>query len=121
MKKPKQRVDALSKASGQITIFYLLLSNEGRNLSGNLKGWPREASIEFEGEVQNVWLEDNIVPLELDDDEVYWPVIATQFKDGSRLLITHSVQQIKQLHELTEFLLQTLGMAIAVSLLLGTP
>ena len=114
----KAKVAALAGASAQ-KLFYLLISREGRVISGNLKGWPREASIRLNGDVQNIWLEDNVIPLKLDDDEVYWPVIATEFMDGTRLLIAHSVQQIKELHELTEFLLQTLGVAIVLSLLLG--
>ena len=114
-----QAVDRLVQQSDQEDIYYLLESEQGEKLSGNLQGWPQDSSIEPNGEVQNVWLEDNIVPVNIDDDEVYWPVVATQLKDGSRLLIAHSVQQIKDLHELTEFLLQTLSVSILLSLLLG--
>ena len=42
--------------------FYLLATEDGRVLSGNLTKWPGEASVSFSGEVHNILLDENILP-----------------------------------------------------------
>ena len=99
--------------------FYLLVSAAGERLAGNLGGWPEESEISFSGEVENAWLEETILPIEVGDDEVYWPVVATRLSGGEQLLLTQSVEQVEALNDLVEFLVEVLGAAVLLSLLLG--
>lgn len=105
------------KESGE--HFFLLASEEGEKIAGNLIGWPEESEIALDGTIESAWLEDNILPTEVDDDEVYWPVIATELSDGTRLLVTRSVEQVEELNELVELLVEVLGAAVLLSIVMG--
>ncbi len=101
------------------TGFSLLLAAEGHKLAGNLLRWPQESAVPLDGKVVSVWIEDNAIPIPLDDDEVYWPVIATQFVGGERLLLTRRVAQAGALHDLTEYLFEVLSAAILLALVMS--
>ncbi|MGH8597461.1 MAG: ATP-binding protein [Gammaproteobacteria bacterium] len=111
---------ALTAASARSTgAFSLLIAADGHKLGGNLVRWPQESEVSLDGKVTSVWIEDNAIPLALDEDEVYWPVIATRFPGGERLLLTRRVPQAGALHDLTEYLFEVLGAAILLALLMG--
>ncbi len=101
------------------TEFSLLLTAEGHKLAGNLLRWPQESAVPLDGKVVSVWIEDNAIPIPLDDDEAYWPVIATQFLGGERLLLTRRVAQAGALHDLTEYLFEVLSAAILLALVMS--
>ncbi len=101
------------------TAFSLLLTATGEKLAGNLLRWPRESDVPLDGDVVSVWIEDNAIPIPLEEDEVYWPVVATQFSGGERLLLTRRVAQVGVLHDLTEYLFEVLSAAILLALVMS--
>jgi hypothetical protein len=79
-----------SLAEGRV---YLMVEADGKKLAGNLYAWPSEASLAFDGKVHGAWFEENVIPAELSDDDAWWPVIAREYSDGSRLLLARGVPQ----------------------------
>lgn len=105
--------------AGRKESYSLLVASDGRKLAGNLLGWPKESELDLDGEVHNAWIEDNALPMPIEDDEVYWPTIAMQFPGGERLLLGRSVEQDKGLYDLVEYLTEVLGAAILLALLMS--
>jgi len=99
--------------------FYLLVTPEDRLLAGNLTKWPGEASVSFDGDVHNIWLDENILPGNLYNDDAYLPAIAREFPDGNRLLLVRGVEQDNILREVSEYLLESLGAVVFFALLMG--
>lgn len=99
--------------------LYLMVSSEDEKLAGNLAGWPSETSISTDGQVRGVWIEEEVLPRELYEDDAYLPVIATELPDGSRLLLARKIQQAEELHEVTEYLTDALAVAVLLALALG--
>jgi signal transduction histidine kinase len=112
-------VTRLLEAEGGEDRFALLLDAAGKIVAGNLLGWPGESGVALNGMLESVWIEADLLPVPVDDDEVYWPVIATGFADGSRLLLSHSVEQVETLNELVELLVEVLGAAVLLSVIMG--
>ena len=73
----------------------------------------------LDGKVVSVWIEDNAIPVTLDGDEAYWPVIATRLAAGEQLLLTRRVAQAGALHDLTEYLFEVLSAAILLALVMS--
>jgi signal transduction histidine kinase len=98
--------------------YLLLVSVDGEKLAGNLKEWPSQ--LQLDSRVRNIWIEDDIIPRHVEDEDGFWPFIATTLPDGSRLLIAQSVRQAE---DLQEFILSTMGLILLVivglTLLLG--
>mgnify|MGYP002713012165 CR=1 FL=1 len=98
--------------------FVLYMDKSGGRLAGDLKSWPPAAQPD--DQVRNIWIEDSLIPLAIEDHDGYWPSIATTFPDGSRLLVAQSVRQAEDLQEfILGTLFATLGMIIALTLILG--
>lgn len=87
----------------------LLTSPEGKKLAGDLQAWPAQRLPDQK--VRNVWIEDELIPHQVEDQDGYWPMIATTLGDGSRLLIAQSVRQAD---DLREFVLSAMAMLLAV-------
>lgn len=102
--------DEQQRNSADSKRYFLLQSPEGKNLAGNLNGWPGDFSTNRI--VRNVWVEDDLLIDRLKDEDGFWPMIATRLGDGSRLLIGQSVQQAE---DLQEFILGTMALILAVS------
>ena len=92
--------------------IYYLQSAEGEKLAGNLGYWPEEVDIEFSGLAQGSWVEDEALPTGFQEDDAYLPVAAIKFSDGSRLLLARNVEQASYLLEMSEFLLEAMGITI---------
>lgn len=99
-----------TRVNSESQRYYLLQSSHGETLAGNLLGWP--ASLSTDNKVQNIWIADRLVAQKLEDDEGFWPMVATTLSDGSRLLVAQSVHQAE---DLQEFILGTMIMILAVS------
>ena len=98
--------------------FTLFLAGDGAIVAGDLKGWPPAARQD--DKVRNIWIEDSLIPHRLEDHDGYWPSIATEFPDGSRLLIVQSIRQAEDLQEfILSTLLATLALIIGLTLVLG--
>ncbi len=102
--------------------FYLLLGPDGRRLAGNFLEWPPE--IPLDGAVHNVWVEDDAVPGERYQDDAYWPVVATELADGSRLLLAHEIRRADALQGFIEMAILfvfvlTLVLALGMGLIMG--
>lgn len=98
---------------------FLFVSARGENIAGNLIGWPDDADIPFDNEVHNVWIDEQFIPQTLYDDDAFWPVIAREFSDGSRLLLGRNTEQDEELQEITEFLITVMSVAVLLALILG--
>ena len=88
-------------------------------LAGNLTKWSDEGSVSFDGDVHNIWLDENILPGNLYKDDAYLPAIAREFTDGNRLLLVRGVEQDNILREVSEYLLESLGAVVFFALLMG--
>lgn len=99
--------------------YYLYLSKNHTFLAGTLRDWPEQ--VKTNGKVSNILFGENDLPKPWADiDEGLWPTIATQFPDGSKLLITQSVDSTEQLNDFTLFVMIFLVIAVTlISLLLG--
>ena len=98
--------------------YLLLISPDGEKLAGDLKGWP--PNLPPDNHVRNVWIEDGLIPHQMEDQDGFWPMLATTLPDGSRLLIAQSVRQAE---DLQEFVLSAMALILLViiglTLLLG--
>lgn len=98
--------------------YLLLTSSDGQKLAGDLKGWP--PNLRPDNRVRNIWIEEDLIPYPVEDQDGFWPMIATILPDGSRLLIAQSVRQAE---DLQEFVLSAMGLILLVivglTLLLG--
>jgi len=100
--------------------FYLLATDNGLPIAGNLTKWPYEADVLLGGsEVSNIWLDDDIMLGEVYKNDAYMPAIARDFSDGSRLLLARGVEQDNQLREFSENLLDSMGIVVFSALLMG--
>jgi signal transduction histidine kinase len=114
-----QLVQALGEYSAVEDRVALLVAEDGTKLAGNLRAWPEDAGIVFDGEVRGAWIDESVIPVELYDDDAWWPVIAREFPGGSRLLLARNIRQDTLLHEITEYLVAGLGVAVLFSLAMG--
>lgn len=89
--------------------YFLLVSPKGEKLAGDLKGWPPR--LRTDKRVRNIWIEDELIPHQLQDQDGFWPMVATDLPDGSRLLIAQSVRQAE---DLQEFILSAMGMILLI-------
>ena len=99
--------------------FYLLVSPAGETLAGNLFEWPAGRSVSLDATVHRAWIEDDTIAGHLYDDDAYVPVIARAFPDGTRLLLAAGVEQAKALQEITEFLIEVLGVSVVLALIMS--
>jgi signal transduction histidine kinase len=79
--------------------YLLLASAAGEKLAGNLNGWP--PGLLLDSQVRNLWIEDELIPYQVEDEDGFWPVIATTLPDGSRMLI-HIEQLVNGMREVTD-------------------
>ncbi len=102
--------------------YTLLLDASGKQLLGNLKGWP--PALRSDGKVRNIWIDHSLIPVKVEDKDGFWPMIATTLPDGSQLLVAQSVRQAENLQEfilsaMTIILLVSVGLALALGYRLG--
>jgi len=124
-----QTLDQRSSASNRKNEFYLLVDKDSHKLSGNLIQWP-DSPVELDGRVHIMWLDDDALTGESDDDvndeeDKYWPLIAGRLADGSRLLVAHSIEQSEELQLFTLYVIGailtiTIVLALAMGINMGT-
>ena len=116
-------IDRIEQLQQQQNHIYYLMSANGEKLAGNLLGWPEDANIEFDGRARGTWVNDEVIPVAMHNDDAYWPVAATKFSDGSQLLLARNVEQAESLLEFSEFLIEAMGIAmvfaVVIAILLG--
>lgn len=101
-------------------LYYLFLDETGTTLAGNLLEVPVDPDEAPEpGEVVSVWMEEEMLPRGEFDDDAYLPLTTIRFDDGSQLWLAWGVEQLEELHELTEYLIEVLSVAILLSLLMS--
>lgn len=98
--------------------YLLLATSDGRRIAGDLKAWPH--GLPTDGQVRNIWIEDDLIPGQGEDQDGFWPIAAALLPDGRRLLVAQGIRQAEDLQEyiLTAIVL-TLGLSIGLTLLLG--
>lgn len=94
--------------------FFLLQTAGGKKLAGTLVDWP--ADLAADKRVRNVWVEDNLIPDQLPDEDEFWPMIGMRLDDGSRLL---TAQSVRQAEDLQEFILSVMIIVVLVSVVLS--
>ncbi len=101
--------------------FYLFAGSDGQPISGNLTKWPHEANVLLgvEVEVENIWLDDDILIGNYYTNDAYLPAAALRLRDGSRLLVARGVEQHDALRELSENLFESLPAVVFFVLLVG--
>lgn len=111
------QIEALQKQPD--SFLYLLVNTEAKKLAGNLKSLPEdfEQSLEHTSEAEIVFFDEDILLGFLDDD-AYLPTLSTNL-DNHLLLIAHLSPQAQVLQEVYEYLLEFIGVAILLSLLIG--
>lgn len=83
--------------------YYLLVNDKGEKILGDLLAWPKK--LDPNEEVVNIWIENDIAPIHLEENDGYWPMIAGKLADGSMLLITLSVLPAEDIQEFTLFII----------------
>ncbi len=111
-------IGSLSDDPEEDGFLYLLLQDD-RVVAGSLHEWPEEIDREGTGEYSALWLEDDVLPGELFEDDAYLPVITTRLSENRYLLVTRHVEQSARLHELSEYLMEDFSLAVALALLLS--
>ncbi|MGQ0622502.1 MAG: sensor histidine kinase [Panacagrimonas sp.] len=99
--------------------IHLLVSSSGEKLAGTLLAWPREEPIPADGEPRRIWIEEEVIPRNVHDDDAFGTVLAWNFPDGSRVLLSHRDPKAEDLLELTEYLIEALSAAVLLALLMS--
>ncbi|UCC56951.1 MAG: HAMP domain-containing protein [Gammaproteobacteria bacterium] len=99
--------------------YYLLVAEDGSRIAGNLLAWPDEADITPGGTVQTEWFDEEIIPGDRHGDDALLPAIVSEFDDGSRLLLAQDVPQSGPLNEVTEILIEIVGAAVVLGLVMS--
>ncbi len=116
----KTAIDTLRLAGMEKGKFYLLAHENGLPAAGNLTKWPHEANeLLVNQEVQNIWLDDDIMISDFYVNDAYLPAAAYQFHDGTRILLAYGIEQDNILRELSENLKESFGAVVLFMLLLS--
>ncbi len=99
--------------------FSILVGREGQKLAGNLLEWPADGAVGDRPRVRILLIEEEDVPRGLVEDDVYWPAIAAELPDGSRLLLARRIEQASGWQSLTESLIDSSAVALLLALLIG--
>lgn len=110
----RQQLETLLKSesirAGENGRYYLLEEASSDRGIGNLLGWP--PALKADGRVHNIWIEDDLIPEYIEDQDGYWPMTGVVLDDGARLLVA---QAVRQAEDLQEFILGTMAAIIAIS------
>ena len=112
-------VDEIGGLQGVDNRIYYLAAPSGEKLAGNLFAWPEDLELDATAPVQGAWINDEVIPPDIYQDDAYWPVAMLAFDDGSRLLLAHKVEQAEVLLELSEYLLDAMLIALAFALFIA--
>ncbi len=82
---------------GEDHKYYLLVNKNGKIIAGDLKRWP--SGINLGQSIRNVWISKEDIIGSVPDGDGFWPSIAIQFKNGSKLLIAQGIQGPEDLRE----------------------
>jgi len=75
--------------------YFLLVTAEGILMAGNLFQWP--PGLVANDKVQNIVIEDNLIPGRAEDDDGYWPMIGVRLPGGQKLLVAENIKQADKL------------------------
>jgi hypothetical protein len=64
-------------------------------LAGDLNSWPDK--LVADNHAHNLLIEDDFIPEQAEDQDVYWPVLGRQLNNGDRLLVAHGLDQAEAL------------------------
>ncbi len=114
----RSRIEAELGHGGRDRLHILLTDSDGTPLAGDVNAWP--ADLPADDRVRNVSVEDALVAGRGEDQDAYWPALATRLPDGARLLIAHGVHQADALIDFTqEAMAAILAVSVALALALG--
>lgn len=115
-------VDAELRAGRASKLHLLITNTNGAPLVGDLKGWP--PGLSADNQVQNMQIEDDLIPGSSEDEDAYWPVLARRLPDGYRLLVAHGLDEAEDMLDFTQgtmiaILTVSLALALGLGLLQG--
>jgi len=99
--------------------FYFLRSPTGASVANNLLAWPEELEIPADGSIHGMWIEDEIIPGRLYQDDAFLPASFHRLPDGHLLLLARPVEQAAMLQEVAEYLFETLSIAMVLALVMA--
>ena len=114
---------------GEDHKYYLLVDKNGQIIAGDLKKWP--SGVKVGKPVKNVWVAEKNIVGKVDDGDGFWPMVAVQLKNGSKILIAQGIKGTEDLREtlftimavifaLIVILMLTLGLSLGKSMLQHT-
>lgn len=119
----QRTIQAWSNQSLNQHRYFLLVSAEEVPVAGHLLQWP--PGLVANSKVQNILIEDSLIPGRAEDNDGYWPMIGLQLPGGQKLLVAENIEQAESLRFfslgiiLAVFFL-TLLMALSMGLLIAT-
>lgn len=108
-----------SREDASTTKLYLLTDPAGEKIAGNLGAGPDDEGFPVDGRVHKAWIDADLIPGHLYEDEAYLPVVARTLPDGGRLLLAHTAKQAQALHEINEVMIEVLSASVLVALLMS--
>lgn len=112
----RDHIDRLSQAPKANGRLYLLME-DNLPTAGSIHDWPEEVDLPIDGQLHTLWIEDDVLPVRLFADDAYLPVIAQALDAHRVLLIAQHVEQSAALHEVAEYLLEQISLAVLLGLI----
>ncbi len=112
-------IQSRSREDAATTRLYLLTDHAGEKLAGNLGGGPEDEGFVADGQVHKAWIDADLIPGHLYEDEAYLPIVGRMLPGGGRLLLAHTAKQAEGLHEVNELLIEVLGASVLVALIMS--
>jgi signal transduction histidine kinase len=97
----------------------LLIGPDGARRAGNLLGWSNDTDGREDGRAHHGWIDQEFLPKELYDDDVYVAAVTWRFADGSRLMLARRDREAEGLLNTSEYLTEVLSVAVALALVMA--
>jgi len=99
------------------SLLYLIATTQGKRLAGKIKERPEDFDVV--DKVAIVFFDENILLANPFDDDAYLPALSTTLGNNHVLIIAHPSPRVQALQEIYEYLVEFIGVAILLSLLIG--
>ncbi len=97
----------------------LLTDQQSTKVAGNIDIWPSKESPPVNERVQGVWLVGDMFSRDIFDENPFLPVIGTKLPDNYSLVLALATPQPAKLQMFADYLLESLVIALLISLAMG--
>ena len=97
----------------------LWVSANGDKRAGNLRSWPNDDDAAEDGHAYHSWIDQEFLPKQIYDDDVYVVAVTWRFADGSRLLLAQRDSTAEDLLNFIEYLTEVLSVAVLLALIMA--